>query len=57
MIYIAQCINELKKIVFRNNLAFLQVVETVMAFFCVSSYANHTERQQLFTEESLNSAS
>lgn len=33
MIYIAQCINELKKIVFRNNLAILQVVETVMAFF------------------------
>lgn len=35
MIYIAQCINEVKKIVFRNNLAILQEVEKVMAFFSV----------------------
>lgn len=40
MIYIAQCINELNKIVFRDtcNLVILPVVETAMAFFSAYNY-------------------
>lgn len=38
MIYIAQCINELNKIVFRDYLVILPVVETAMAFFSAYNY-------------------